>query len=915
MAIGNDARMFGFIHLIGPEEYRCHVLCCDPSAIELSQALQEACVLRYQKAVEAKNQRLAPACHQPEKTSKRKISDEDSTAATEGETEVEEEKASSVIDGEDIQQLAVDPDDLERIEEAIEEARRVLVTRSNMRQNRTITVRKNNMSGDADADYDFRNRITLLKRKDSLNWPVHEDDLIFGASHVENLKDWQLIGSKEDFIESAMGAGEMDKRIGNRLLGKPSCITRAKMDLSHEAPPVYKLDSRINSKNALKNWQDHMTHRKKQQGYISSLLQKENSQLIGMSGEDFRHTLEVRELIDRAIPAVDKGKGFRVGSEFWRQYETIGPEETGLKMSLGLSEKGQARPLERIGKPKLVKEETCESKKYAYRPDSEYLVSRTEKLKHILAEIEGHRPDIDNIIVKGKEYYEADTEILEDQAQQRLNNGNFSDSASEESSIVNGFIRGPAVRVEDYVVTAKCKNGHPVYLYFDTMIGELKHAKITITNVGTTVAMFDWHKEHREISFDGPNRNNKQRFFFNAATKKLLPGQSETLQFSFKTEKKGHFHEVWSLQLSPSMPSFTVSLKGIGRQPENDNKSAKRLREEALSASEYILNKVLQRIRPKPQPLLGEAPKSEEELFKVQNPTLPYRYQPVENMRRVWLKYILRASSAQEDVPTIGLVEDESSETVEQVDTTVEPWDDPAEWDYDIPKLKREILALDDFESKEDALQIIEEALVSLLEEETFLPLPQPDINDVLKNVVGECIERIGDEMNWIRQAFKVLPVEDFPELKVNRPSSSETTLTSISKRDLNLRKTPSATRKTRAGNAAKEAALLAKEAAERAAAEKAAAEAAEKAAAAAAAAAAQKKGKGGRRGKASKDVGPPKVEIPPVEVVSITDGWRDIREPENANLQIIMQRKMHHVVKELLGKCVENLCDVLSQK
>lgn len=118
-----------------------------------------------------------------------------------------------------------------------------------------------------------------------------------------------MIGSKEDFIESAMGAGEMDKRIGNRLLGKPSCITRAKMDLSHEAPPVYKLDSRINSKNALKNWQDHMTHRKKQQGYISSLLQKENSQLIGMSGEDFRHTLEVRELIDRAIPAVDKGKG------------------------------------------------------------------------------------------------------------------------------------------------------------------------------------------------------------------------------------------------------------------------------------------------------------------------------------------------------------------------------------------------------------------------------------------------------------------------------------------------------------------------------------------------------------------------------------------------------------------------------
>ena len=38
--------MFGFIHLIGPEEYRCHVLCCNPTAIELSQTLQEACVVR-----------------------------------------------------------------------------------------------------------------------------------------------------------------------------------------------------------------------------------------------------------------------------------------------------------------------------------------------------------------------------------------------------------------------------------------------------------------------------------------------------------------------------------------------------------------------------------------------------------------------------------------------------------------------------------------------------------------------------------------------------------------------------------------------------------------------------------------------------------------------------------------------------
>lgn len=43
--------MFGFIHLIGPEEYRCHVLCCNPTAIELSQTLQEACVVWFSSVV------------------------------------------------------------------------------------------------------------------------------------------------------------------------------------------------------------------------------------------------------------------------------------------------------------------------------------------------------------------------------------------------------------------------------------------------------------------------------------------------------------------------------------------------------------------------------------------------------------------------------------------------------------------------------------------------------------------------------------------------------------------------------------------------------------------------------------------------------------------------------------------------
>lgn len=48
-------------------------------------------------------------------------------------------------------------------------------------------------------------------------------------------------------------------------------------------------------------------------------------------GDTYREKQELRYLIDRSIPAVDYGKGYRVGSEFWKQRPLIGDEDTGIK--------------------------------------------------------------------------------------------------------------------------------------------------------------------------------------------------------------------------------------------------------------------------------------------------------------------------------------------------------------------------------------------------------------------------------------------------------------------------------------------------------------------------------------------------------------------------------------------------------
>lgn len=77
-----------------------------------------------------------------------------------------------------------------------------------------------------------------------------------------------------------------------------------------------------------------MAMRKRQQGYISTLITKPIEKLVTSGTEFYREKQEVRDFIDRAIPSIDYGKGYRVGSEFWRQYENIGDKNTGLKMSL-----------------------------------------------------------------------------------------------------------------------------------------------------------------------------------------------------------------------------------------------------------------------------------------------------------------------------------------------------------------------------------------------------------------------------------------------------------------------------------------------------------------------------------------------------------------------------------------------------
>uniref|UniRef100_A0A8C4N8W2 Amyloid beta (A4) precursor protein-binding, family B, member 2b n=1 Tax=Eptatretus burgeri TaxID=7764 RepID=A0A8C4N8W2_EPTBU len=54
MGVGYDVHAFAFVMAAGPERFECHVFWCDSNAAGLSEAVQAACVLRYQKCLDVR---------------------------------------------------------------------------------------------------------------------------------------------------------------------------------------------------------------------------------------------------------------------------------------------------------------------------------------------------------------------------------------------------------------------------------------------------------------------------------------------------------------------------------------------------------------------------------------------------------------------------------------------------------------------------------------------------------------------------------------------------------------------------------------------------------------------------------------------------------------------------------------------
>ncbi|XP_029595451.1 MYCBP-associated protein-like isoform X2 [Salmo trutta] len=399
----------------------------------------------------------------------------------------EEQPQSPTLKGEDIQALAIRPEDLEKLrvlQPPKEPQKPAAVTR--------VLVRKTRPPDDIRKG--VRVAVARPLAQDTTTQPLDytgPGGPRFDAQGM--VLPHSILGSLEDFRTEMQARGETElvrrvpapQRAVSQVLGGQRGAERP--------PPVPRGQRDIQS-HALQHWHTHMTQRRHQQDLISK-------------------TQEQRELITRGLPAIHSGQGYRVGSEFWSLPQRFGDELSGI--SATLTQRGQQEPVTHIAQPLSIHmesgnvlPETCGSPSRTW-DQSLYLQHRRHELRDVLKDLDFNQPDIDGLEVIGigqpftsvtvKRSPILDEEEREElrEAEQKENH----DPLSQFDDVMLDAVLVPALRFcgqparwTGNSTSHKGEVGISARVTFEALSGERDSSDMEVQNEGSTAVYYSWQR-------------------------------------------------------------------------------------------------------------------------------------------------------------------------------------------------------------------------------------------------------------------------------------------------------------------------------------------------------------------------------------------------------------------------------------
>ncbi|NXD67165.1 MYBPP protein, partial [Eolophus roseicapillus] len=480
----------------------------------------------------------------------------------------------------------------------------------------------------------------------------------------EKILPHHILGSLQEFKMEALARG--NTRLADLIEVSHPHVTATALKEKHGGEKKKKVhQSSPEEHKALQNWYHNMAIRKKQQKYIGEILQRPENELLMNISEGYRQIQEERDLIDRTLPALLPGKGYRKGSEFWSQPERIGSELTGLTMTLTQTERGYPEPVTHVGKPRTVRMETGlkPPKRIPFHltwDKSLFLKHRRQELKSILEELDFYKPDLDGleVIGKGQPFTSVSTEPIPCliTSEESETSESLSDSLNDQPFAAPEDILGPSLvfcgQPARWInCTTSCRDliGIAARLTFETLAGEKAESSLTVSNNGTAAIWYNWMRLPHKI----PARERKGKrmpcFYFDTRPGVILPGETRKFSFIFKSERVGIFSEAWEFGTHPLLLAgavLQVTLWGIAVSEDKLADLREKLesdlaaREGAAIVKESI-KELLGRIRtPERTPSPVDAYVTEEELFHRKNPELHYQYEVVKQLHELWRQHM-----------------------------------------------------------------------------------------------------------------------------------------------------------------------------------------------------------------------------------------------------------------------------------
>ncbi|XP_025083097.1 MYCBP-associated protein-like isoform X2 [Pomacea canaliculata] len=527
---------------------------------------------------------------------------------------------------------------------------------------------------------------------------------------------------------------------------------------------VKKQQSEVEESNALRNWQLKMLERKRQQGYISKLLQKPPEDLAMNRTETYRKTQEDRYLIDRTIPFIDNGKGYRIGSEFWRQQERIGDELAGIHVTLTQTECGYPPPVEHIGIPQNVRQEKGMTWDQDYSSpvhhswqSSSYLHARLKLLQPVINELDPHKPDFSGLEVIGtnnpyKKDHEKDKDnILHmnyegqaafDQPSQMTKASDVNISYDDRLHVRSPPFFGPSLIFAGQVArwtgdgdSMVNQVGIEARIIFEAYTGKRVISYLEVINDGTTSVFYDWKKLAKENVFNLVQRP-VQKFYFNDSSGVILPGEILKVPFMFKSECAGVYTEQWVMETRPVLcggAALVVALRGVCLQEDTFQQQRRELehdleKKQSQQVVRQLVEELVSGIRTPERPRSPvDAYITEEELFHRHNPGLSYCHALVQELKQIHSQLF----------------------TEEEREYAI--------WDLSVLDLEDLIMELDEEdERKEDLLARLNAAVAKL----TFTPqLPvQQRKENICHQLLAEAVDAIVGQSMLLRSMLGLPP-------------------------------------------------------------------------------------------------------------------------------------------------------------